>query len=95
MRNPEQARQVIEQLNAEGVSWALDDFGTGYSSLAYLQQFPIHRLKIDRVFLEADARNRAHGTITAAIIELAHALHLEVVAEGVETAAQLAMLTRG
>jgi diguanylate cyclase (GGDEF)-like protein/PAS domain S-box-containing protein len=92
MKNTEVARDVLEQLRSRGVSVALDDFGTGYSSLAYLRQFPIDRLKIDRAFLAGAAVDGEQRALVGAIITLAHAIRMEVVAEGVENAEQLAML---
>ncbi|MBM4367680.1 MAG: EAL domain-containing protein [Deltaproteobacteria bacterium] len=92
MKNPEVARTVLAELRARGVTVALDDFGTGYSSLAYLRQFPIDRLKIDRAFLAGAARDGEQRALVAAIIQLAHAIRLEVVAEGVENGDQLSML---
>jgi len=84
------ALHAIKEL---GVQIALDDFGTGYSSLSYLRRFPIDELKIDRSFVvECQAANNSATVITQAIIAMAHALHLRVVAEGVETERQLDFL---
>jgi len=86
------AVERIDQLRGAGVAVAIDDFGTGYSSLGYLQRFHVNYLKVDRSFvsgLPTDANARA---ITEALMALSHSLGLEVVAEGVETAAQLEYL---
>lgn len=86
---------IISQLNALrglGVSLSLDDFGTGYSSLSYMQKFPLDRLKIDRSFIQGLAENKNDLAIVRTIIDLGHILNLRVVAEGVETNAQLALL---
>ena len=92
MENPQLTIDNLRALRALGVSLAIDDFGTGYSSLAYLKLLPITRLKLDRAFvmdIESDPNDAA---ICAATIGLAHNLGLDVVAEGVETAAQLQYL---
>ena len=75
-----------------GINIALDDFGTGYSSLGYLQQFPFDVLKIDRCFVRNTDSNEINAVITQGIIDMAHQLGLKVVAEGVETAAELNFL---
>ena len=77
-----------------GVHISIDDFGTGFSSLAYLRRFPIDKLKIDISFIRDITSNPDDATIALAIIRLAHSLKMEVIAEGVETAAQLAYLRR-
>jgi diguanylate cyclase (GGDEF)-like protein len=92
MRDAAAALVVLRSLKELGVLLAIDDFGTGYSSLSYLQRFPLDILKVDRMFvheLEADSGGRE---IVAAVVGLAHALGLEVVAEGVETEPQLEIL---
>ncbi len=82
----------LERLRALGVRIAIDDFGTGYSSLGYLKNFPIDELKMDRLFIRDIDNNARDAALAAAIITLAHSLGLAVVAEGVETAAQLDIL---
>jgi EAL domain-containing protein (putative c-di-GMP-specific phosphodiesterase class I) len=75
-----------------GVRLAVDDFGTGYSSMQYLRRFPLHTLKLDRVFVDGLDRNPADRAIVGSMIDLAHALGLTAVAEGVERAGQLEAL---
>ena len=84
--------EMLQRLRAQGVQIAIDDFGTGYSNLGYLQRFAVHRLKIDQSFVRKMGTSAHDEGIVRAIIEMAHCLGLEVVAEGVEDAAMLQML---
>ncbi|MCX5936473.1 MAG: EAL domain-containing protein [Pseudanabaena sp. LacPavin_0818_WC45_MAG_42_6] len=92
MQNAEFTIQVLSQLQSIGVKVAIDDFGTGYSSLSYLKHFPVNILKIDRCFIQDITTDRHDATISIAIIDLAHSLSLQVIAEGVETAEQIQFL---
>jgi EAL domain-containing protein (putative c-di-GMP-specific phosphodiesterase class I) len=92
MTQVERTAQILERLSTMGVLVTIDDFGTGYSSMSYLRRFPIDKLKIDRSFIRDLTANADDASIVRATISLAHALRLKVVAEGVETAAQLDML---
>jgi diguanylate cyclase (GGDEF)-like protein len=92
MSDPEQSIAILEQLSAMGVLVSVDDFGTGYSSMSYLRRFPIDKLKIDRVFINEIVSRPEDASIVRAIVSLAHSLRLKVVAEGVETPAQLDFL---
>ena len=93
MQDAARTVDTIQQFQAHGFDFAIDDFGTGYSSLAYLQRFRVKQLKIDRFFVNGLEAHGAEGAaIVRAIIVLAHSLNMEVVAEGVETDAQLHML---
>ena len=85
---------ILAELKSLGVRIAVDDFGTGYSSLSRLKDFPLDKIKIDRSFTAGIHLNPQSGSITQSIIALGHALGLTVLAEGVETEQQLAMLIR-
>jgi EAL domain-containing protein (putative c-di-GMP-specific phosphodiesterase class I) len=88
----DRALTVLNRLREMGVRLALDDFGTGYSAMAYLQQMPLHELKIDRRFITNLLESRQDRAITRAVIDIAHALDMQVVGEGVEDGATLAAL---
>jgi diguanylate cyclase (GGDEF)-like protein len=92
MKNPEQAIKKLHEFKAMGVRISIDDFGTGYSSLNYLKRFPIDTLKIDQCFVREITSDAADAAIVKAIITLAHALKLNVIAEGVETSDQFESL---
>jgi diguanylate cyclase (GGDEF)-like protein len=92
MDDAEKSAATLQLLSTMGVHISIDDFGTGYSSLSYLRRFPLDKLKIDRSFVRDLMQNPDDASIVKAIISLAHNLRLRVVAEGVETAGQLAFL---
>jgi len=94
LANIERTITTMQNLKSHGVQISIDDFGTGYSSLAYLRRFPVDKLKIDTAFVHDITSNPDAAAIALAIIRMAHSLKLEVIAEGVETAAQLAYLRR-
>src|SRR6185312_5466776 len=88
--------RVLHSFEALAIGLTVDDFGIGYSSLSYLQRFPIQALKIDRTFVNRIGLARQDDAVVVAIIALAQSLQLRVLAEGVETAAQMEFLrTRG
>jgi diguanylate cyclase len=93
MSDAEESIVILESISRMGVLVSVDDFGTGYSSMSYLRRFPIDKLKIDRCFVTEMTRRPEDASIVRAIISLAHSLHLKVIAEGVETPEQLALLT--
>jgi EAL domain-containing protein (putative c-di-GMP-specific phosphodiesterase class I) len=92
MENVEAAIEMLEQMRSLGIELSIDDFGTGYSSLSYLHRFPISTLKIDRSFVSRMTVNNENAEIVRTIMMLARSLKMDVVAEGVETAEQLAQL---
>jgi len=93
MNDPDLTARIFADFHAQGFEIAIDDFGTGYSSLAYLQQFRVQQLKIDRFFTNGlDAQGEQGKAVVSAIVALAHSLGMQVVAEGVETESQLQVL---
>jgi EAL domain-containing protein (putative c-di-GMP-specific phosphodiesterase class I) len=92
MHNPDEAIVTLGRLKALGVRLSIDDFGTGYSSLSYLKRFPVDYLKLDRSFVAGLPGDVDDAAIALAVITMAHSLGLKVVAEGVETEAQIAFL---
>ncbi len=88
------AREMLQQLKQHGIQVVIDDFGTGYSSLSYLSHLPLDGIKIDRSFVQNMDKTPENLEVVDAIISLAQILKLDVVAEGIETEAQLAMLTK-
>jgi len=92
MEHLEELTPVLLELRSSSVQLCLDDFGTGHSSLSCLHRFPTDVLKIDRAFLMNMDKNREYAAVTHAIITLAHNLGMNVVAEGVESAGQVAQL---
>ena len=94
MENAESSIEKLQQLKGLGVKISIDDFGTGYSSLAYLQKFTIDELKIDRSFIMQIEAGTDKAPIVEAVVAMAHSLNLAIVAEGVETRAQLEYLQK-
>jgi len=92
MHGAEKAIATLRRLKSMGVKMSIDDFGTGYSSLSYLKQFPIDRLKLDRSFVRGLPGNPDDLAISSAVLAMAKALNLKVVAEGVESKAQMDVL---
>jgi len=94
MSNPEKALEVISHPPLNALRFAIDDFGTGYSSLSYLKKLPVHEVKIDKSFVLDMASDEEDASIVRSVIDLTHNLGYSVVAEGVENAQTLAMLTK-
>ena len=92
MRDPERGIRLLGELRSLGLKLSVDDFGTGYSSLSYLKQFPITTLKVDRSFVTELPGADDAATIVRAILAMGHALGLNIVAEGIETALQATFL---
>jgi EAL domain-containing protein (putative c-di-GMP-specific phosphodiesterase class I) len=92
MNDPESVIATLKQLERLGVQLSIDDFGTGYSSLSYLKRFPVSTLKIDQSFVRDLGEGDDPVAIIKAIISLGHSLGLQVIAEGVETEEQMALL---
>ena len=92
MKNVEHAASIMREISNRGIQLAIDDFGTGYSSMSLMKHLPIDAIKIDRCFVQDIAGSTQDRAISAAIIALGRALGLTVVAEGVETAEQDAIL---
>jgi diguanylate cyclase (GGDEF)-like protein len=94
MQDPARALDVIREIHALGVGIAIDDYGTGYSSLAYLRELPVHALKLDKAFVKGIRGNAGDRIIVESTAQMAHALRLQVVAEGVETEWDAAFLAQ-
>jgi len=94
MKDADRAKKILNQLDEMGFELSIDDFGTGYSSLAYLKQLPVDELKIDKSFVMDMMENENDAAIVKATIELAHAMGMRVVAEGVETELTLLRLEK-
>jgi diguanylate cyclase (GGDEF)-like protein/PAS domain S-box-containing protein len=92
LEESESLHVTLDNLGAQGVALVLDDFGTGYSALGYLHRFPIQGLKIDRSFVDGIESDRKRTAIAQAVIDIARALDIEVVGEGVESPAQASLL---
>lgn len=94
MKNPESTVGLFDDLAKLGLSLSIDDFGTGYSSLAYLKNFPVQRIKIDKAFVDDIGDGAKAGAIARAVTTLGHSFGMEITAEGVETEPQLEFLKR-
>ena len=94
MADPSAAVEMLQQIKSLGIRLAIDDFGTGYSSLSYLHRFPLDTLKIDRSFISVMEDDGEGMEIARSIVPMANNLRLDVVAEGVETIQQVALLRK-
>nr|WP_283956545.1 EAL domain-containing protein [Azotobacter chroococcum] len=92
MENPEKVGEIVSSLRSRGVKLSIDDFGTGYSSLSYLKKLQVHKLKIDRSFIQAISAGSSDQTIVRAIIGIARDLDMQTIAEGIETEEQRQIL---
>jgi EAL domain-containing protein (putative c-di-GMP-specific phosphodiesterase class I) len=92
MDNPQVANRILQQLKERKIQLSIDDFGTGYSSLSYLHRFPVDTLKIDRSFVKRVGEAGQNTEIIKAIIDLAHHLQMNSIAEGIETEEQLSLM---
>lgn len=92
LMQPGESGDILSWMTGLGINLALDDFGTGYSALSYLRRFPIDRIKIDRSFVNEIDTNQSDAALARAIVGMAHGLNMQVIAEGVETEAQLDLL---
>jgi PAS domain S-box-containing protein/diguanylate cyclase (GGDEF)-like protein len=94
MEDPQKTFEILRELKEMGVRLSIDDFGTGYSNLNYLKRFPVDKLKLDQSFVRDITSDPDDLSISRAVIAMAHGLRLDVIAEGVETAGQLALLAQ-
>ena len=92
LKETDDSLEILKYLNEEGFSIALDDFGTGFSSLQYLLNIPLHKIKIDKSFIDNISSDSKSISIVSSLILLAHSLEKKVIAEGVETREQLHLL---
>ena len=92
MQNAERSASMLQELKTLGIRLSIDDFGTGYSSLSYLHRFPLDTLKIDRSFVSRMTPDGENAEIVRAILTLAKNMNMDVIAEGIETAEQFALL---
>ena len=92
IEDPEESRRILLSLKKKGFKISIDDFGTGYGSLLYMKNYPVDEIKIDKIFIQHIEEKKADYAIVKYMIELAHALHMTVVAEGVETESQADLL---